>query len=534
MSPEEDIMSRNGEGNWAGSGVSRREFLGRVAGAGALAVGARGWLSRPAGAQVLLPPPAQSGIDHVVVVMMENRSFDHYLGWVPGADGRQAGLTYTDRNGVARSTFPLAPDYQGCGHPDPDHSAEGGRVEYNNGACDGWLRAGANDEYAIGYYTNADLSFFGRAAQDWTVCDRYFSSVMTETFPNRFHQHAAQTDRIANSFELSSLPTIWDRLAERGLTGRYYVSDSPFLAFWGLKYLPISRHVASFFADCQAGTLPQVSFVEPRFIEESTGLSNDDHPHADVRGGQAFLNRVYRAVTTSPAWSRIVLVINYDEWGGFFDHVPPPVAAVPSGDQAVGLDGLRGFRVPNLVVSPFARRGFVSHTVFDHASVLKLIEWRWDLPPLTVRDATAANLAEVLDFANASTAAPVYAVPEQDFPTLCIPASDKWTNVVALAASLGWPVQPATPTSPAMLRTFVQGRALSLFWDAIARAVTYRLEAGYARGFNNVQTIASTETTATAFYVPEVPPGRYFLRLIAKDQFGNVITTSDDVEVIVR
>jgi hypothetical protein len=171
--------------------------------------------------------------------------------------------------------------------------------------------------------------------------------------------------------------------------------------------------------------------------------------------------------------------------------------------------------------------------VFDHASVLKMIEWRWELPPLTVRDATAANLAEVLDFSNASTAAPIYTVPEQDFPTACIPASDKWTNVVALAASLGWPVQPATPTSPATLRTFVQGRALSLFWDAIARAVTYRLEAGYGRGFNRVQTIASTETTATAFYVPDVPPGRYFVRLIAKDQFGNVITTSDDVEVVV-
>jgi phospholipase C len=301
-------MSRNGRGDLFASGVTRREFLGRVAGAGAVAVSASGLLSRRAGAQVLLPPPAQSGIDHIIVVMMENRSFDHYLGWMPGADGRQAGLTYTDRNGVPRVTSPLAPDFQGCAHPDPDHSAQGGRIEYNNGACDGWLRAGANDEYAIGYYTNLDLPFFGQAVQDWTVCDRYFASVMAETFPNRFHQHAAQTDRISNTFELSSLPTIWDRLAERGLAGRYYVSDSPFLAFWGLKYLPISRPVASFFADCQAGALPQVAFVEPRFIEESTGLSNDDHPHADVRAGQAFLNGVYRAVTTSPAWSRTLLV----------------------------------------------------------------------------------------------------------------------------------------------------------------------------------------------------------------------------------
>lgn len=97
-----------------------------------------------------LPPPQQSGIDHIVVVMMENRSFDHMLGWVPGADGRQAGLTYTDETGVADSTYPLAPDFQGCGHPDPDHSYEGGRVQFNNGACDGWLRAGESDRYAIG------------------------------------------------------------------------------------------------------------------------------------------------------------------------------------------------------------------------------------------------------------------------------------------------------------------------------------------------------------------------------------------------
>jgi len=119
----------------------------------------------------VLPSPATSGIDHVIVVMMENRSYDHFLGWVPQSDGQQAGLTYPDAAGVAHATHQLSPDFQGCGHPDPDHSFQGGRVEYNLGQCDGWLRAGENDDYAIGYYTNRDLPFFAGAVTDWTARD---------------------------------------------------------------------------------------------------------------------------------------------------------------------------------------------------------------------------------------------------------------------------------------------------------------------------------------------------------------------------
>src|SRR5947209_5845015 len=141
--------------------LSRRQFLARAAGiTAALALGGGNRLAAQAkagAACTTLPDPTASGIEHVVVVMMENRSFDHVLGWLPGAvpeaDGRQAGLTYVDGSGHSYSTYPLAPDYQGCSHPDPDHSYEGGRVEFDNGACDGWLRAGSNDVYAIGYYT---------------------------------------------------------------------------------------------------------------------------------------------------------------------------------------------------------------------------------------------------------------------------------------------------------------------------------------------------------------------------------------------
>src|SRR5438552_1252511 len=374
---------------------------------------------------------------------MENRSFDPLLGWLPGADGRQAGLTYVDSNGVPHTTYPLAPDYQGCSHPDPDHSYEGGRVEYDNGACDGWLRAGSNDVYAIGYYTQRDLAFLGAAAPGWTTCDRYFAAIMAETYPNRIYQHAAQTDRIHNSTTLSTLPTIWDRLAQAGLTGRYYYSDVPFLALWGVKYLPISRPVAAFLADCAAGTLPQVSFVDPRFLDEGSGTSGDDHPHADIRNGEAFLNQIYTVVTTGPGWAQTVLVINYDEWGGFFDHVPPPAAPIPPADHLAGnTDGLRGFRVPGLVISPWSRRGYVPHTVYDHTSVLALIEWRWGLEPLTVRDATAHNLAAALDFNHPNLAAPQFVVPPGPFGAPCPIGStthdEEWAALRDLAQSYGW------------------------------------------------------------------------------------------------
>jgi phospholipase C len=427
--------------------ISRRQMLKSMAvAAGALTLGeARG--------QDLLPtplsPPELSGIEHVVVVMMENRSFDHFLGWLPGADGNQAGRTYFDQAGVPHSTYHLT-DYQGCGHSEPDHSFVGGRVELDNGACDGWLRAGQNDDYAIGYYTQEDLAFFGQAAPQWVTLDRYFSAIMAGSFANRMYQHAAQTDRIDNSLELSTLPTIWDRLAEAGLTGRYYFSDVPFLALWGAKYLPILRLFPRFLEDCAVGTLPQVSFVEPYFLGARQGLSSADHPFADIRNGQAFLNSVYRAVTSSPAWPQTVLVITYDEWGGFFDHVPPP--RVP--DVHADLDyGLLGFRVPALLISPWSARPFVSHAIFEHTSVLRLIEWRWGLTPLTVRDASANNLAEALDFISSQPSAPVYDVPAGPFGTLCGLASindfftrlsdsftNKWELLKTVAQMYGWPV----------------------------------------------------------------------------------------------
>ena len=150
---------------------------------------------------------------------------------------------------------------------------------------------------------------------------------MAATYPNRFYMHSAQTDRLHNGDPTAStLPTIWDRLAA-GASRATTTPTCPFIALWGTKYLDITHPLPDFLADCASGDLPEVSFVDPRFVDEDLGTAGDDHPHSDIRVGQAFLNQVYEAITNSPAWKHTVFVINYDEWGGFFDHVPPPDGA---------------------------------------------------------------------------------------------------------------------------------------------------------------------------------------------------------------
>src|SRR3954447_11880292 len=144
-----------------------------------------------------LPQPAHSGLDHIVVVLMENRSFDHYLGWLPGANGKQAGLRYPDDKGALHATHRLT-ERQGCGFNDPDHSYAGGRVQLNNGRLDGF-RKGGNDDFALGYYTKSDLPFYSALVDQATVCDSWFCSILSSTYPNRFYTHAGRTDRIENS-----------------------------------------------------------------------------------------------------------------------------------------------------------------------------------------------------------------------------------------------------------------------------------------------------------------------------------------------
>jgi len=424
---------------------TRRRFL---QGAAAAAGGALLSRSKPARAGLLdlLPLPRLSGIEHIVVVMMENRSFDHLLGWLPGANGRQAGLVYRDASGASHPTYPLAPTlgYQGCNNLDPDHSWEGGRIQYAGGAMDGWLRANS-DLFAIGYYERADRPFFNELAASYTTLDRYHCSILAETFPNRFFMHAAQTPVLHSIPALSTLttpqtiPTIWDRLAAAGVSGRYFFSDVPFLGLWGDKYLSISRPYAEFLLAAATGLLPAVSFVDPRFIDEGSGSSGDDHPHADIRVGDAFLSQTFRAVASGPKWANTVFIITYDEWGGFFDHVAPPLSVAANAVDPPDANGnvLLGVRVPVVVASPWTRAGAsprVRSDLFDHTSILKLIEWRWNLPPLTARDAPTSNvtnLAAALDLAHPDRTVP--ALPTLVTPVFntCLPApvQDQWDQL---------------------------------------------------------------------------------------------------------
>jgi phospholipase C len=392
--------------------ISRRDFVARAAAATGVGLLACSHTEDPT------PDPSgpdASGLDHIVIVTMENRSFDHLLGWLPGADGKRTELSYRDKSGAAHSPFHLT-DPQMCGFLDPNHAYDGGRSELNNGACDGWLTTPGNDLYTIGYYDAADLPFLGRAAPAWTVLDRYFCPILGPTYPNRIVSLAGQTDRLSNTREDCALPTIWDRLQSAGKTGLNYGDTITTTGLWGLKYLSRIRPMSEFFRDAANGSLPSVAYVDPDILNEP---SDSYHPPGDVRDGDAFLARVYAAVTKGPLWSKTLLILTFDEWGGFFDHVPPTAAPLPAGEAAVGNDGMRGFRIPTILVSPFAKRGAVSSKLYDHASILRLIEWRWNLAPLTVRDAQANNLMDELDFTSPRLDAPAIDVPGAPFGHRC-------------------------------------------------------------------------------------------------------------------
>ena len=400
--------------------LKRREFLQRAALTAGLASGlatvlSPGTLVAEAArkqARVHLPSPRNLPIDTFVVLMMENRSFDHYLGWLPHADGRQAGLTFTDKNGVPHQTHLLTPDFQGCAFNDPDHSWDGGRTELNGGGMDGWLRAGKNDVFSIGYYREQDLPFIPHAARGSTAYDRFFCSLLASTYPNREYMHAAQSyGKIDNSFPSApGFPdsTIFHALSAKGVSNRYFYSDIPASALWGQPGVSRSGQVQEYYTRCKAGTLPALSFVDPSFANEGGGTSGDEHPHGDVRTGQAFMSDVVHAFMESKHWKRGVIFIVYDEWGGFFDHVRPPRVPDIRNDRDLAKDfGQMGFRIPAVAISPYLRRGYVDHGRYGFESILKMIEYRFGLRPLTRRDAYAKNIARSFDWVSKPRLAPL-------------------------------------------------------------------------------------------------------------------------------
>ena len=345
--------------------------------------------------------------------MMENRSFDHLLGWVPGVNGKQGGLTYPDASGTPTPTFDLGTDLQGCAFMDPKHDWESVAAQFHNGACDGWLTTQTSgDHYPIGYYTAAQVPVLGALAQNYTLFDNYYCSLLAATWPNRFYQLCAATDVDQtgvfpgpNEARPSKLElSIFDRVLGAGRTAGYYSWGEPMTGlFASQRYDSISHPKDQFFADAAAGRLPNVVFVEPDYtlVSEVTGVSNDDHPHGSILVGEGYIAEVYNALRTSPQWDRLVFVVNFDEHGGFYDHVPPPQVADDNVNPNPGPhpDYTRlGFRVPAIAIGPFAPKKIETAGPYEHCSILSMIEWRFGLAPMTARDKNAKNLAEALDF----------------------------------------------------------------------------------------------------------------------------------------
>jgi len=422
-------------------GLRRREFLERTARAAGVGLGVAAALGPD---RLVAAAAATEGraarrtgrgipIDTFVVAMMENRSFDHFLGWMPNADGRQAGLSYADGAGNTFATYPLRPDFQGCGHPVPGHLWNQARVQFDNGAVDGFLAPGSgNDTYAIGYYEERDVPFLAAATRVGATCDRYFASLMASTNPNRAYAHAATS--YGNKFLAVNLPgdpppqfplapgfpfstTIEGRLARAGLEGRTFYSDVDYASMWGRRGVQHSAPIAEYYERAALGTLPALSFVDPEMLSEKEliGVTNDQHPVSDIRTGEWFMSDVIHAFLRSPQWRRGALFLVWDEWGGFFDHVAPP--SVPDVNASPVLDdnfGQMGFRTPAVVLSPWAKAGKVVHTRFGHESILRMVEDRYRLRPLTLRDARANSIAAAFDFGRR---------PRRDPPHLPTPPS---------------------------------------------------------------------------------------------------------------
>ena len=432
---------------------SRRTLLGGAAAGAAIGLGLAGASS--AGATTssatrrpgpgLLPDPTQPvatdllpQIENIVIVMMENHSFDNMLGLL----GRGDGLT-VDPSGDPTNTNPwpkkstFAPPFRNAqvtSFPMPNPCQEGSYpyntweafwVSYAGGRNSGFVES-QSGPVSMGYFEPGVMPFTNSLASVFPVCDRYFCSVGAQTYPNRrFLMAGTSLGLLTDDLQTSDpdVPpngTIFGALTKYGISWKNYYSSLPSAAIWYYQvsdpaFVANLEAIGGFFTDAAAGTLPAVSLVDPNFNSQS-----EENPQ-DVQYGDQFLSTVVQAVMASPQWSKTLLVWCYDESGGYYDHVPPPRAAKPDSVAPVLAPGDRhgsfnryGFRVPAGIVSPYARPDYVSSVVHDHTSVLKLIESKWNLPALTYRDAAADDLLDSVDL----TGEPAFLSP----PTLSAPA----------------------------------------------------------------------------------------------------------------
>ena len=331
-----------------------------------------------------------SPIQNIDIVLQESHTFDNYFGTYPGADGT-AGKTYC---------LPDAPASKNCVAPyhdtsltpvDMNHDWRAAHADYDSGKMDGFVYTEGNAE-TMGYYDGTDLPRYWKAAGSYVLCDRYFTSVMSESAPNHLFLLAGTAGGLTNDSVPRTLPfpPVFQGLDAAGVSWKVY-SDTPswYKSFAYVRDSPAAagnfRSAASFASDAKAGRLSQVSWI----IGAPGG---DEHPSASIKSGEnSVADDIVNVVGTTPYWSSAAIFVTWDDYGGFFDHVPPP---------QVDKYGY-GFRVPCLVISPYAKTGFIDSTVNDHTSILKFVEVRYGLSPLSTRDAAANGLLEAFDFTQA-------------------------------------------------------------------------------------------------------------------------------------
>lgn len=338
--------------------------------------------------------PAQllAHIDAIVVLCMENRSFDHYLGSLRLAEGRADidGLTGAETNprdnGTLVGVHPLA-DFTPV---DPPHSWDACHSQWNKGKNNGFViaHAGENESDVMGYHVRSQLPVTYALADAGVVCNRWFASCLGPTWPNRFYLHGATSKGRQSNLPVAGFTSIFDRLAAKGVAATNYYSDVAWATGAYAKFGGLAG-IEQFFVDAAAGNLPPFSIIDPAFFG---GGANDDHPDHDIRLGQALIGSVAGAIAQSPQWKRTLFVVTYDEHGGFYDHVPPPAAIDDDADFR-----LLGFRVPSLVIGPTVRRGCAVDDVFEHSSVVATATRRFGLDRLTARGDAAADLSPCID-----------------------------------------------------------------------------------------------------------------------------------------
>jgi phospholipase C len=335
------------------------------------------------------PSGSASSISKIVVVLQENHTFDNYFGSYPGADGTLGkGIQLPATAGGLPSLSPThSPTLQ---PPELNHNWASAHADYDAGKMDGFVYSEGSAS-TLSFFDRADLPRYWALADNYVLCDRYFTSVMSESAPNHLFLVAASCGGLRDDRVPASLPfpPIFAPLDAKGVTWKVYGFTSWYESFDYVRQTPAAkaRFVpgAQFLADVRGNALADVSWVVG-------APGGDEHPPANVQTGQnAVVDGILNPLGGSPYWPSLALFLAWDDYGGFYDHVaPPPV-------DALGY----GFRVPCLVISPYARKGFIDHTVNDHTSILKFIETRHALAPLSSRDAQANDLSEAFDFTSA-------------------------------------------------------------------------------------------------------------------------------------